>query len=285
MSPYDSVIISNNLPKKPERISERYSDPFADPFEHDLLLNVRSETPDSIVVSAVPPSTPRSPRCNDHYSPLGGNSGLNSLVPPPTPLAPRFPGCNHHGPSAATLSPNVDRFLTPTSESPANTSLSPTRYMPLNTSKSSPALNSSIGNTAWSVVPTPPKRAASPPPVHKGWDDIKHDNVVPVTKPLNVGLQKKPLPQRRQPPLAGAGQILMSGGGLPITLKHSQIPSDASHATLKMDRGLGLEVPSPSLMFGSPGPTISEYSPDPTLQRQRSSEMLFADPHLVGRSF
>jgi hypothetical protein len=118
---------------------------------------------------------------------------------------------------------------------------------------------------------------------------LEHKDSAMVPAPLNVNItantaslpatqvQRKPLPQRQHPALAGAGALLLSGHGLPLTIKSSSDEKD------KHNPGLGLEVPSMSSVYGSP--TIDEYSDDPRVRLKRSNELLFADPKLVGRSF
>lgn len=241
MSPYGPAPVDRAT-------SNRYSDPFTDPFEHDLLLNVdvRSETPDSILVLA-PPPTPRSPRFPGRYSPENpaASSSQTSLAPP-------------------------GRY-TPSPENSSSSSLTNGRYTPENSSLAPSS------NTALTSSPlTAPERAASPPPVHKGWEEIKLEDPVMVPKPLSVVSQvpRKPMPTRPTPALAGAGQMLLSGQGLPLTVKKKDV-----------DRDLGLEVLSMSQVYGSPGPAIDEHNPNASVQRKRSGELLFADPQLIGREF
>jgi hypothetical protein len=86
LSPYGSELGSPVAGfAKPQERDSNYTDPFADPFEHDLLLNVdmRSETPDSILVVA-PPPTPRGQQSPyGRYAPEHTNASNASLVPPP----------------------------------------------------------------------------------------------------------------------------------------------------------------------------------------------------------
>jgi hypothetical protein len=263
MSPYDDdkfqipapAVVGAAATASPPR--RRYSDPFSDPFEHDLLLHVdpRSETPD----------------------------GMIFMAPPPTPVRRQFPGRENASQTS---------LLPPGRYSPDNSSMStlPTgRYSP-DGSSLAPSTNTNLTS---SPLLTPLQRTASPPPIHKGWEEIKLDDTdylsdnSMVPKPLFTpsAVTRKPLPtpkpKRSEPALSGAGQMLLSGQGLPLTVKRSDIGTGAK----KQDRGLGLEVPSMSMVYGSPGPTIDEFSDDPSVHRKRSGELLFADPQFVGRRF
>ena len=130
-------------------------------------------------------------------------------------------------------------------------------------------------------LPAPPPRAASPPAIRKGWDDIKFGNpMVPAPLTVNDSPQRKPVPKRQEPALAGAGQLLLSGQGLPLTIK----PSGFNR---KNSKGLGLEVPPMGSVYGS---TLSpadgnEKSNDHTVVAKRSAELLFARQSLVGKHF
>jgi hypothetical protein len=99
--------------------------------------------------------------------------------------------------------------------------------------------------------------------------------------PLNISeqVQRKPLPKRQEPALAGAGQLLLSGQGLPLTVKPSSF-------NRKNSKGLGLEVPPMGTVYGSRlSPGGDERSPDHRVVEKRSAELLFARESLIGKSF
>jgi hypothetical protein len=120
--------------------------------------------------------------------------------------------------------------------------------------------------------------------LHKGWDDIRSNDQLAMPPPLNLAqpMKMKPSPLHRQPTLAGAGQILLQGPGLPLIVKRKEVGTGFHGQNDSTGSGFGLEVPS---MYGSPGPTINDFGGDLDSQRKRSGELMFADPQLVGRQF
>ncbi|KAF2690045.1 hypothetical protein K458DRAFT_383179 [Lentithecium fluviatile CBS 122367] len=264
MSPYGSII------------SE---DPFADdPFAHDntdLLLNVDlgTETENSIVVLA-PPPTPHSPFAERlAASPKLGSS---CRYEPPAPCASHFPGrdsrCNSMIPGSHTPE---GRYMPDHHLSMGPPPIAPLGHLTPAYSSSTPSLLSrntpdSVVSSRNPITPEPiaaPERAASPPPVSKGWDEIMNEPVA-IPAPLSMATTRKPLPQRGQPPLSGPGQPLVA---TPLIIKKKPVTG----ATLAVP-------PSP---YG-PVPSKAETMSDPlTVQRKRSGELLFADPHLIGRPF
>ncbi|KAF2020842.1 hypothetical protein BU24DRAFT_9650 [Aaosphaeria arxii CBS 175.79] len=249
LSPYGPP--AHRFPREPVRASDRYSDPFSDPFEHDLLLNVRSETPDSIVMLAAAPTSsprsPRSPRYSDRHPPEKNVYGNYLAVAPPTsPAAP-----HHRG--ASSLSYSRSNAQSPDSFSYA--SYAAGRYTPEHLS-SSP--NHSTNTSFNSSILRTPHAAVSPSPTHKGWDDIKLDQSL-IPKPLNLTSGQRPLSQRRQPPLAGNGQTLLS----------------------KFGRAMGIDGSYFSKAQNPPAPAVNGPNANPTLHKQQSEE--WADPSLIGR--
>lgn len=101
------------------------------------------------------------------------------------------------------------------------------------------------------------------------------DSIVPA--PLSMA--RKPVPAnaqtRREPTLAGPGQMLLSSGGLPLTIKKKPLGSGAESGQLEV----------PKDMYASPGTDATDFSDDAGVQRKRSGELLFADPHLIGQKF
>ena len=275
MSPYGSVM------------SE---DPFADPFEHDnadLLLNVDigTETEDSIVVVATP-HTQHSPLAERHEHHVASPTlGDNSQYEPPAPCASHFPGrdsrCNSLIPGHYSLESRYvpDRHMSmsvPPVEplrklNPSFSSSTPSLLMSSQSGRATPHSYASTGaSSRTTVTPEPitaPPRAASPPPTSRGWSDIM-DEYLPIPEPLSMATTRKPVPLRRQPTLSGPGQILMA---TPLIIKKKPVAG----ATLAVP-------PSPYGPMPSKTETMSD---DLTVQRKRSGELLFADPHLIGRPF
>jgi hypothetical protein len=103
--------------------------------------------------------------------------------------------------------------------------------------------------------------------------------MVPAPLSVNEQVQRKPVSKRQEPALAGAGQLLLSGQGLPLTVK----PSGFNR---KNSKGLGLEVlPMGTVYGGKLGPVGEERSPDHRVVEKRSAELLFARESLVGKNF
>jgi hypothetical protein len=262
MSPYVTAFPAATA----SRNSDRYSDPFSDPFEHDLLLNVdmRSETPDSIHLVTAPPPTPRSPSAQARYTPEPAVVSNNNLQP-----IARVPVGSRYSPD--------ERSYTPDSLAPPRGFTPDGRYTP------TPELSSGLSTLNNSPV-IGPLQTATAIPMHKGWDDITSNNQLTMPPPLNLAqpMKKKPIPLRRKPTLAGAGQILLQGPGLPLIVKRKEVGTGMHGQNDSTGSGFGLEVPS---MYGSPGPTINDFGGDLDSQRKRSGELMFADPQLVGRQF
>ncbi|KAF2116411.1 hypothetical protein BDV96DRAFT_52056 [Lophiotrema nucula] len=225
MSPYGQP--APTLPPVQERASERWSDPSSDPFEHDLLLTMvpRSETPDSIMMQVAPPSTPRrSPR--------------------------------------ATPSPEHAARLAPTAAgrySPDNGRLTPDSNNLTNASSSRPSYEEAV--TPPQI--TTPQRAVSPPPIHKGWDEIKlDDNYDPYNSsnyntPSLRGLTPSPslIPAPLTPHPRSTRSGALSGFGLPLTVKKKGSGLFKNRKNNASTDGLGLEGPS---IYGSPGPSVTQ---------------------------
>lgn len=127
----------------------------------------------------------------------------------------------------------------------------------------------------------------SPPPAAPeplGWDDIKRNSEKhfsdqqSVPAPLNLAspiVKKKPVPiahTHTNPALTGAGQALLAGDGLALTIK---IPH-------RYSKSVGLDVPR---AHARTEPTHDGMSSDPVVREKRSRELRFADPALVGKEF
>ena len=229
------------------------SDHFADPFEHDLLLQVdeRNRTSDSVTIFAPSPNlkTPRTPR---------------------TSVGPKLPVRQPNGMTSARslLSPVAAKYMHKAQEVkiPRKSVASPVLVQ--------------VGRSPVIKPFSPPP--AAPEPV--GWDDIKRhsekrfSDEQSVPAPLNFAssvIKKKPVPTshaRAKPSLTGAGQALLVGNGLPLTVN---IP----HMHRK---SVGLDVPRVNERLV---PAHEDVSNDPVVREKRSRELRFADPSLIGKDF
>lgn len=229
------------------------SDPFADPFEHDLLLHVdeQNRTSDSVTIFAPSPNlmSPRTPR---------------------TPVGPKLSVRQPNGMASAgsLLSPVAAKYLHKAQEVkiPRKSVASPVLVQ--------------VGRSPVIKPFSPPPAAPEP----LGWDDIKRNSKKhfsdeqSVPAPLKFAssvIKKKPVPTshtRMKPSLTGAGQALLAGNGLPLTVK---IPH-------RYSKSVGLDVPR---VHGRSGPAHEELSSDPVVREKRSRELRFADPALIGKEF
>jgi hypothetical protein len=110
-----------------------------------------------------------------------------------------------------------------------------------------------------------PQRASEGEPVHRGWDDIKRfstDRVVPAsslkspslinltpsmpTSPAPSKMRSLPQFRRKEPALAGSGQMMASGVRRPPNVQISYAPHN---------KGLGIDIPG-----RSPLPRLNEVS-------------------------
>ncbi|KAF1930099.1 uncharacterized protein M421DRAFT_3853 [Didymella exigua CBS 183.55] len=253
VSPYERSSTQGPLLANDARRQTIDSDPFADPFEHDLLLHVNEQdrTSDSVTIFAPSPNlvTPRTPR---------------------TPVGPKLPVRQPNSMTSAKslLSPVAAKYLHEAQEVkiPQKSVASPVLVQ--------------VGR--YSVI-----KPFSPPPTAPeplGWDDIKHDSEKhfsdeqSIPAPLKFAspvIRKKPVPKshaRTKPSLIGAGQILLAGNGLPLTVK---IPH-------RYSKSVGLDVPRAHVR---PDPAHEELSRDPIVREKRSRELRFADPALIGKEF
>ena len=226
------------------------SDPFADPFEHDLLLQVdeRNRTSDSVTVFAPSPN----------------------LMSPRTPVGPKLPVRQPNGMTSARslLSPVAAKYVQKAQEVkiPRKSVASPVLVQ--------------VGRSPVIKPFSPPPAAPEP----RGWDDIKRhsekrfsdEQSVPAplkfTSPV---IKRKPVPSshtRMKPSLTGAGQALLAGNGLPLTVK---IPH-------MYNKSVGLDVPR---VHCRPDPAHEDVSSDPVVREKRSRELRFADPALIGKEF
>lgn len=253
VSPYGRPPTQGPSPTSDPRRQTMDSDPFADPFEHDLLLQIdeRNRTSDSVTIFAPSPNlmSPRTPR---------------------TPVGPKLPVRQPTGMTSARslLSPVAAKYMHKAQEVkiPRKSIASPVLVQ--------------VGRSPV-IKPFSPPRAA-PEPV--GWDDIKRHSEKrfsderSVPAPLKFAspvIKKKPVPTshtRTKPSLTGAGQALLAGNGLPLTVK---IPH-------MYNKSVGLDVPR---VHGRPDPTHEDVSSDPVVREKRSRELRFADPALIGKEF
>jgi hypothetical protein len=225
LSPYGRFA-NDSMPSLRESV---ITDPFADPFEHDLLLRVdpRSETPDAAMLYA-PPATPRA------MSPMmfpSANSSHNSLLD-------HVPAQTQQKPSSR-LADEIRMSTEPVESTEERFSLA---YDPCS-----------------SKTFIKPQRASQMEPIHRGWDDIKRfstDRVVPASSMKSPSLinltppmpSMRSLPQfrRKEPALAGSGQMMASGVRRPPNAKISYAPHN---------KGLGIDIPG-----RSPLPRLNEAS-------------------------
>lgn len=229
------------------------SDPFADPFEHDLLLHVdeQNRTSDSVTVFASSPNlvTPRTPW---------------------TPVGPKLPIRQPSGMTStrSLLSPVAAQCLRRAQE---------VKIPPK--SVASPVLVQ-VGRSPVIKPFSPPPAAPEP----LGWDDIKRNSKKRFSSERNVPaplkfaspvVKKKPVPglhTRTKPSLTGAGQALLAGSGLPLTVR---IPH-------RYSKSVGLDVPR---VHDRPDPAHDVLSSDPIVREKRSRELRFADPAHIGKEF
>lgn len=253
ISPYERHSTQGPSPLYSTRRQTLDSNPFADPFEHDLLLQVdeRNRTSDSVTVFASSPNlmSPRTPR---------------------TPVGPKLPVRQPNGMTSARslLSPVAAKYMHKAQEVkiPRKSIASPVLVQ---------------------VGRSPVIKPFSPPPAapeHRGWDEIKRhsekhfsdEHSVPA--PLQFAapvVQRKPVPTSHtpmKPSLTGAGQALLAGNGLPLTVN---IPH-------MYKKSVGLDVPR---VHGRPDPGHEDMSSDPVVREKRSRELRFADPTLIGKDF
>jgi hypothetical protein len=253
VSPYGRLSTQDPSSANDTRRQTIDTDPFADPFEHDLLLHVdeHNRTSDSVTIFAPSPNlnTPRTPR---------------------TPLGPKLPVRHPNGMTSARslLSPVAAKYLHKAQEIkiPRKSIASPILVQ--------------VGRSPVIKPFSPPPAAPEP----LGWDDIKRNSEKhfsdeqSVPAPLKFAspvIKKKPVPAshtRTKPSLTGAGQALLAGNGLPLTVK---IPH-------RYSKSVGLDVPR---VHGRPNPAHEELSSDPVVREKRSRELRFADPALIGKEF
>ncbi|KAH7384445.1 hypothetical protein BKA66DRAFT_569698 [Pyrenochaeta sp. MPI-SDFR-AT-0127] len=290
LSPY-GMQASHTLPPINELPT---NDPEADSFEYDLLMPVdtQTETPDSVIVY-VPPQTPRT-SINPMFQsnlPVGYNTTKSRLsaVPAQSPRSPQMQlRAKASVGSNSTLS-QTERF------SLAYDSRNSTTYIRPSSNAVSPK------NSAPTVSPVSPL----PTPVHRGWDEIKRysngsgklsplvasplPNFSPPLPSFNPPpVKKRSLIQlrRKDPVLAGTGQVVMPSTGNPLTVK---IPFESK-------KGAEFEAPRMSLLAklnnmgeerraegGSPGSLTasdSVYSNDSATQKKTAKHVDFAHTKL-----
>ena len=230
------------------------SDPFADPFEHDLLLQVdeRNRTSDSVTIFAPSPN-------------------LMSPHTPRAPVGPKLPIRQPNGKASARslLSPVAAKYMHKAQEVkiPRKSIASPVLVQ----------VGASRSNRPSPVI----KPFSPPPPAPEplGWENIKRlSDKRSTPAPFNFAspaVTKNPIPSshtRMKPSLTGAGQALLAGNGLPLTVT---IPH-------RYNKSIGLEVPK---MHCSSGLENEFQSSDPAVREKRSGELRFADPALIGKEF
>ncbi|KAJ8109216.1 hypothetical protein OPT61_g7621 [Boeremia exigua] len=253
ISPYERPSSQEFSPFYGTGKQTRDSDPFADPFEHDVLLQVdeRNRTSDSVTIFAPSPNlvSPRTPR---------------------TPVGPQLPVRQPNGMTSvrSLLSPVAAQYM-----QKAQKVKIPRKSI------ASPVLVQ-VGRSPVIKPFSPPPAAPEP----RGWDEFKRhsekhfsdEHSVPA--PLKFAspvIQRKPVPTshtRMKPSLTGAGQALLAGNGLPLTVN---IPH-------MYKKSVGLDVPK---VHGRPNPEHEDMSNDPVVREKRSRELRFADPALIGKEF
>lgn len=146
------------------RESDSSSDPFSDPIEHDLLLpvDIRTETPDSVVVYA-PAPIPRTALRPFIPHVLSNESPMTSM---PTKTTPRPQKCRRLHSTGSLLFPKDEDASCKYTSLPQD-----------NQSSSYSTSNSSTEQIGYDAFPSPP--STSSPPLYKGWDDIKRRSVSP----------------------------------------------------------------------------------------------------------
>ncbi|CAO2655628.1 Nn.00g044310.m01.CDS01 [Neocucurbitaria sp. VM-36] len=223
-------------------------------YDLPLLVNTRTETPDSVIIYA-PPLTPKTPMQQSLSTKLPVLTTSENSLPSPSVSDVTFI-------SDKTASES-ERFSLAYDYQSSTTYIRPASH------------GRSLTRPAPSDSPVSPPSA----PVHKGWDEIKRysdESSMPsplFSTPSSISpppYDSPPPPhkkrsviqlRRKEPALAGTGHVMMSSTGHPLTV---QIP-------FKYNKGFGFQGPRTSLLaklnnmgdarrhgFHSPGLTVTE---------------------------
>jgi hypothetical protein len=257
------------------------SNPFQE--EEDIILDIEpgTETPDSLVVLAVPPPTPRTPL--HHRSPAAHSLSTPESTPPQGYSPPQPEVFN----AVAVAAPrrhdiNIESFST-TGPTPIHKGWDEVKA---GFDTQTTVLHKKLPSTML---------AHSPPPdsvLDEDWTSISFPSpdLPPALPPKPLKIAAKKPPNLSVKPVGhGAGQsLLLSGVGLPLTIRHDD--TDSRSSSQRLERGLGLEIPPMGKVYGRNGvfsPTLvdDEWNPDPVVQMKRSGELGFARRSLIGRPF